>query len=453
MKVRVSKGGTRVMLRTHVVGLVISLLLAGSLQAENWPGWRGPRLDGSSLEKHLPLKWTAKENIAWQATIPGIGHSSPIVFGDRVFVTTCLLKTEERVLLALDRRTGKELWSKVVMKTPLEPKHGLNSFSSSTPATDGKHVYVNFLRIRPNLTGEDYPKKPRVPIAKLKGMVPEMVLTCYTMGGDLVWQKAVGQFYSPHGFCSPPILYKNLVILNGDQDAEAYLVALDKTSGDQVWKTDRPHRTRSYCAPLILEAAGKMQMVLTGSETVTSYDPDTGNLLWLIDGPTEQYVASPVFTDNVLFLTAGFPTYHNMGIRLDGTGNVTKTHVLWHESKTKDRNASYVPSPIAYDKWFYMISDRGYLSCFEAKTGSRLWMEQLGTHHSASPVLAGGYIYMTDDDGITYVLKAGSAFEEVSRNPLGEKCFSSPAISHGQIFVRTTGHLWCVGAPARATAR
>jgi outer membrane protein assembly factor BamB len=424
---------------------IVFLTLAGDVHSEEWPCWRGPRLDGTSAEKNLPIKWSATENIAWKAPIPGIGHSSPIVYGDQVYVTTCLLETQRRLLIALDGRTGKQQWSKLVLKAPLEPKHQLNSFASSTPATDGRHVYVNFLRIRPRSVGDAYPIEPREKSPLSEATVAEMMLSCYSTTGALIWQKTVGQFYSRHGFCSPPILYKNLVIVNGDQDAQAYLAALDKTSGALVWKADRPHRTRSYCAPLILEAAGKTQMVLTGSETVTSYDPDTGNLLWFVNGPTEQFVASPVAVRNVLFLTAGFPTYHNMGLRLDGSGDVTKTHVLWHEKDTAPRKAAYVPSPIAYDKWFYVMSDQGYLNCLEAKSGKRLWIEKLGAHHSASPVLADGHIYATDDDGITYVLKAGAAFELVSRNPLGDKCFSSPAVSRGRIFLRTSGYLWCVG--------
>jgi outer membrane protein assembly factor BamB len=428
-----------------IMCVAIFLMYAAVARSEDWPGWRGPRLDGTSLEKHLPIKWSAHENIAWKAPIPGIGHSSPVVYGDQVFVTTCLTETQERVLSALDRRTGRELWHKVVLKAPLEPKHQLNSFASSTPATDGNCVYVNFARVRRKSVSDAYPILPREKSPLAEDMVAEMVLTCYSTTGALIWQKTVGQFYSRHGFCSPPILYKNLVIVNGDQDAQAYLAALDKTTGEVKWKADRPRRTRSYCAPLILQAAGKTQMVLTGSETVTSYDPDTGNLLWFINGPTEQFVASPVATDNVLFLTAGFPTYHNMGLRLDGAGNVTKTHVLWHEKDTAPRKAAYVPSPIAHEKWFYVMSDQGYLNCLEAKTGKRLWIEKLGAHHSASPVLADGHIYVTDDDGITYVLKAGAAFELVSRNPLGDKCFSSPAVSRGQIFLRTSGYLWCVG--------
>ena len=422
----------------------VALALAGPVRSEDWPGWRGPRLDGTSSEK-LPLKWSANENIAWKAPIPGIGHSSPVVFGDRVFVTTCMLQSQERVVFCLDRHTGKELWKKVAVTSPLEPKHKLNSFASSTPATDGKHVYVTFLRIRPRTAADVYPLKPREKSPLAADQVPEMVLYCYTMDGALAWEKTIGQFYSRHGFCSPPILYKDLVILNGDQDAEGYLVALDKTTGEQKWKVERPNRTRSYCAPLIVEAAGKMQMVLTGSMTTASYAPDTGNLLWIIQGPTEQFVASPVYADGLFFVTAGFPTYHNLAIRPDGTGDVTKTHVVWHEKEAPARKASYVPSPIAFQSWFTMISDQGYLSCFEAKSGKRLWIEQLGRHHSASPILADGHLYITDDDGITYVLKAGPTFELVSRNPLGAECYSSPAAARGQLFVRTGGHVWCIG--------
>src|SRR5581483_1422606 len=391
------------------------------------------------------LTWSSTDNIAWKVPIPGIGHSSPIVHGDRIFLTSCLEKDGDRVVMGLERRTGKRLWQKTVLKAPLEKKHRLNSFSSSTPATDGKFVFVAFQRVRPRTAEDKYPLKPRDVAWLPKELVSEMVVACYTVDGDLIWEKSPGQFYSRHGFCSSPILYKDTVIVNGDQDAEAYIVALEKSTGKERWRIDRPNRYRSYCAPLIVEAAGKMQMVLSGAKTVTSYDPDTGKLIWIIDGPTEQYVASPVWGDGLFFLTAGFPDYHNMGIRPDGVGNITKSHVAWHEKFPAARKASYVPSPIAYDKFFYMISDLGFLSCFEAKNGNRLWMESLGPHHSASPVVADGYIYLSDDKGVTYVLKGGSAFELVSKNPLDDECYASPAISQGQIFIRTLHYLWCIG--------
>jgi hypothetical protein len=402
------------------------------IRAGEWPGWRGPHGDGTSDEAGVPLHWSKSENIHWKTAIPGKGHSSPIVWGDRVFVTSCREQEGQRLLLCLDRRDGKILWERIVLTAPLERKHGLNSYASSTPATDGSHVWVSFLAF------------------------PSMQVACYDFDGNLVWKKSPGEFHSVHGFCSPPILYHDMVIVNGDQDAQGYLVALDKSTGAERWRTDRPNRTRSYCPPLLVDAAGKKQLVMSGSKCVASYDPDTGKEIWIIDGPTEQYVASLVFADNVLFLTTGFPEYHLMGIRPDGAGNVTRTHVVWHEGQggKAARGAAYVPSPIAQGPYFFLVSDRppdsGLASCLEAATGKRLWMERLGKHHRASPVAAGGYLYFVDDSGQTFVLKAGPKFELVSRNPLDEECYASPAIAHGQIFIRALQHLYCIGEPIKS---
>jgi outer membrane protein assembly factor BamB len=399
--------------------------LVRSALAEDWPAWRGPRGDGTSLETHVPIKWSRTDNIAWKTPLPGIGHSSPIVHGDRVFVTSCLIKERQRVLLCLDRKTGSILWQKVVLTAPLELKHSLNSYASSTPATDGKRVWVTFLDM------------------------PKIIVVCYDYQGKELWRVSPGTFSSVHGYCSSPILYKDLLILNADQDApktsQAYLVALDQNTGDERWRTDRPNRIRSYCAPLIVKAADRMQMVLSGCNCVASYDPDSGKQIWIIDGPTEQYVASPVYTEGLLFMTCGFPDYHNMAIKPDGEGNVTHTHVLWHKKKVKREEAAYVPSPLALGKYFYVFSDWGWVSCFEAHTGKREYFEQLGDKHSASPVAANGHLYCTADDGVTYVLKAGPMFEEVARNDLGEQCRASPAIAHGQIFLRTVDNLYCIG--------
>jgi outer membrane protein assembly factor BamB len=407
---------------------MLLVLAPASARAEEWPGWRGPRGDGTSTETGLPVRWNATDNIAWKVPLPGIGHSSPILCGDRLFVTTCVQPQLQRVLLCLDRRDGKILWQRVVCTSRLEPKHKLNSFASSTPVTDGKYVWVTFLK------------------------QPDIEVACYDFEGNKVWQRSPGKFFSVHGFCSSPVLYKDLLIINGDQDAKAFLVALDKGTGAERWRIDRPNRTRSYCPPIVVEAAGKKQLVLSGSRCVASYDPDTGAQNWIIKGPTEQYVASLVYTDGVLFMTAGFPEYHNMGIRPDGSGDVTHTHVLWHEKRTTARNAAYVPSPIADAHHFYLVSDPGYASCFAATTGKRLWKEQLGGHHSASPVSAEGRLYFLDDEGMTHVLKAGPTFEVLSRSPLGEECYASPAIAHGHIFIRTLHHLVCIGEPFKSPA-
>lgn len=439
----------------RMLALVLILPVVTTARAEDWPCWRGPRLDGSSLEKNLPLKWSVvkdkktgavtMDNIAWTADIPGVGHSSPIISGDRVFLTTCLLEEEKRLLLCLDRRDGKILWQREVAHAPLEPRHKLNSYASSTPATDGHYVYASFLRIRKKTDNDGPPSQPREKPRVAADQVPEIVIAAYDFNGNKAWEHVPGRFYSPHGFCSSPILYKDKVIVNGDQDAEAFIVALDKSTGAEKWRINRPNRTRSYCVPLIVEAGGKMQMVLSGSRTVTSYNPDNGAPIWIINGPTEQFVASLVYGDGLFFMTAGFPDYHNLTIRPDGVGDITKTHIHWHEAKTTPKKAAYVPSPLAVGKFFYMISDQGWLSCFESQTGNRTFIEKLGDHHSASPILANGHVYLTDDRGITYVLKGNGKFDEVSRNPLGDECYSSPAVSQGQIFIRTQHHLFCIG--------
>ena len=247
------------------------------------------------------------------------------------------------------------------------------------------------------------------------------------------------------------MLYKDLVILNGDQDNKpdpknrGYLVALDKKTGEEKWRTDRPNQTRSYCVPILINSAKNpsvTQLVLSGSKCVTSYDADTGKLRWIINGPTEQYVASLVFLDQTLFLTTGFPEYHVMGIDPDGEGDVTKSAVRWH-TKVSDRYAAYVPSPIAHDGHFFVVSDTGRLNCYDAKAGKRLWSEALGDKHSSSPVLAEGRFYLPDNKGVVWVVKASDKFEVLQKNDLGEECYASPAVAHGQLFIRGLNHLFC----------
>jgi outer membrane protein assembly factor BamB len=412
-----------------VIATIVLLCCVSSALAEDWPGWRGPRGDGTSQEKGIPLAWSPKENVRWKTDIPGTGHSSPIVSAGRVFATTCLEGTGERLLLCLDARTGAEQWRRTVVKTRLEQKHRLNSYASSTPVADGRHVWVTFL---------DY---------------PNMLVACYDFDGTEVWRRSPGSLVSVHGFCTSPVLHKNLLILNGDQDGPAYLVALDKATGKEVWRTDRPNRTRSYCTPLLIESPAKpgvTQLILSGSQCVASYDADTGKRLWQLDGPTEQFVASLVYADDVLFLTTGYPEFHLMGIRPDGNGNITGTaHVAWHIPHTDNKNgkyASYVPSPLAVGDHFFVISDLGWLGCIEAVTGKRLWNERLGRHHSASPVLVEDHLLLPDDDGMTWVVKASPRFELVRKNPLGDECYASPAVAQGCLYMRTLHSLWCIGS-------
>lgn len=413
------------MMRTCQCACAVSLCLIGLIlfgfsataRAEDWPQWRGPRGDGSSTETDIPLKWSASENIAWKVPLPGRGYSSPVVWGDRIFLTTCLESEAKHVTLCLDRLTGKTVWEQPLPMTLQKLIHKRNSHASSTPATDGKYVFVTF---------HDQ---------------PNFIACCYDFDGKLVWKKSPGQFHSKHGFCSSPILYKDTVILNGDQDAEAYLVAWDKATGTEKWRAKRPG-IRSYCPPVIFDVHGKKQMVLAGAETTAAYDPDTGKQIWIIDGPTEQFVASFIYHNDVLFMTYGFPKLGIMGINPEGTGNITKTNVLYNDP----RGGGYVPSPYAHGDYFFNVDDKGIATCRECKTGKLVWLERLGGRlHSASATGWGDYVYFPDNDGNTYVLKAGPKYDVVQKNVIGEEINGSLAFSHGQIYLRGMKNLYCIG--------
>jgi outer membrane protein assembly factor BamB len=410
-----------------VCGCLLSFLLlaADPLRAEDWPCWRGPRGDGSSAENNVPTRWSDTENIAWKVALPYSGHSSPVVWGDRVFVLGTDLDQARRMVAAHDRKTGKHLWEKAIVAAPLERKHRLNSFASSTPAVDRDRLYVSFLEEK------------------------QMLIVAYDHSGNELWRVHPGVFSSVHGYCSSPVLYKDKVIVNGDHDGEAYLVALDRATGRTLWKTPRENKTRSYCTPIIREIAGRTQMMLSGSLCVASYNPDDGKLLWIVDGPTEQFVASPVFSHDLLFITGGFPEHHVLTIDPRGSGNVTETNIVWrHQGKL----ASYVPSPIAVGDYFIVVSDAGLGTCLAAATGKILWSEQLSRHYSASVVTAGGLVYLLDDDGVTKVIKPGPTLEIVATNELKDHCYASPAISRGQLFVRSDTSLFCIGKNGNSTA-
>jgi outer membrane protein assembly factor BamB len=388
--------------------------------AENWPCWRGPRLDGTSLEANIPREWSASNNIAWKAELPGTGHASPIVWNDRVFMVTAVAAKQARVLLCLDRSTGKLLWQKTVITAPMEGKHQLNSHASSTPATDGELVYVAFLD------------------------QATMVVAAYDFEGNQRWLARPGPFASKHGFCSSPVLYKDKVIVNGDHDGDSYLIALSRKDGRTLWKTARENQTRSYCVPIIRELAGRTQMVLSGDKCVASYDPNNGKRHWIIDGPTEQFVASIVYNEkaDLLFVTGGYPDHHILAVKPDGEGNVTKSKIVWRTN----RGVSYVPSPISVGDYFFVVSDSGVAHCFEAATGRMIWQERMGEHH-ASLVAADGLVYFLNDNGLMHVVKAADKYECIAKNDIGEKTFASPAISNGQIFLRGDKHLFCIGRP------
>ncbi|MBI5384780.1 MAG: PQQ-like beta-propeller repeat protein [Verrucomicrobia bacterium] len=398
-------------------------LAAGAVCAENWPSWRGPRGDGTSLETEPPTRWSSTDNVVWKTAVPGEGHSSPIVWNNRIFLTTALKDAQDRVLLSFDRKTGAVLWQQAVVRSPLEAKNNENSYASATPATDGEKVYVTFL-------DRD-----------------EVVVGAYDFSGKQLWLARPGRFKSQWGFSHTPLLFEDKVIVVCYSKGENFVVAVSRADGQTLWKTACETPTQSYSPPLIREMAGRFQMVTPGNKAVTSYDPRTGKVLWVVDGLADDSVITPVYhakADLVLSCTS-WPSKVLVAVKPDGEGNVTSNKVVWKTSE----GAPYVPSPIAVGDWFFTASYAGKAAhCYEAATGKILWKEPMGLHH-ASPVTANGLVYFLNDDGVMHVVRAGPKFDLVARNELGEKTYASPALSGGQMFLRSFKNLYCLGQPAK----
>jgi outer membrane protein assembly factor BamB len=424
------------------VGLFAAAACTPAALGEAWPGWRGPRGDGTSHGPAVPVRWGPEENVCWRVAVPGVGHASPIVHGGRVFLVACDTESQERLLLCYAADSGEQLWRRTVLTTPLEIKHRLNSYASSTPATDGELVYVAFWETDGALV------PARNVSAERDASFGRMCVAAYDFAGEQRWIVRPGEFTSCHGFCSCPVVHGNMVIVNGDHDGEGYLVALDRATGRTIWKVPRDHHTRSYVTPLVRTFGGRTQAVLSGSHHVASYDPATGAELWRVRGPCEQFVASLVDDGSRVMLTGGYPNKVIMAIDPTGSGDVTDTHVQWRST----RNCAYVPAPVVVDGMLLLTSDDGVASCYETATGQRLWNARLGTHYSGSPVAAGGLAYFTDDDGVTKVIRPGPTFEVVAENRLGEPTFSSPAVSDGAIYFRTEHHLVRIAAGCGADA-
>ena len=405
--------------------IILAILFCGLLaaattttQAENWPGWRGPRGDGSCIEKNVPDKWDPTEAV-WETKLPGKGHASPIVWGNRVFTVTARPETKERVLLCLDRNNGSILWQRTVVRGPLEKLHKENSYASGTPATDGERVYVTFR------VGD------------------EIVVAAHDFSsGKQLWLVRPGTHSGGWGFSNEPVLFKDKVIVDGDGKDKSFLIALDCKDGKTLWRKNRVNKGISYSAPLIRKMAGRIQLIQCGDRCVASFDPETGEQLWKVDGPSEEFVATPVYSEKagLVFISSSWPKRFLLAIRPDGKGNVTKTHIVWQDTK----GAPYVPSMIVADDFLLSVNRAGTAFCYEAATGKVLWQQKLGRHH-ASPVLVEGRVFLINDNGQVNVIKPGVEFERIAQYELGESCYASPAISDGQVFVRGFGHLFCFG--------
>ena len=395
---------------------VLLLLIAFPAIAEDWPQWRGNHGDGVSREDTLPIYWSANSGIRWKTKLPGRGHSSPVVSNGKVFVLSADEAAEERLLICLDQKDGSIQWTRVVLESPLESIHPLNSRASSTPATDGERVFVTFLD------------------------ETETLVAAYDYEGNKSWESRPGGFSSKHGFCSNPVVYEDLLIVNGDHDGDSYLVALDRETGKIVWKVPRAHKTRSYSVPRILTIDGRDQIVLTGSFATSGFDARTGELIWSVDGPSEQMVASILEWNDLIFAMGGFPEKHVLAIRKGGAGDITESHIVWRTNKA----APYVPSAVLYGDLLHVVSDDGIYTCYDPPTGDVHVRRRLTSHTSSSTFAGAGHIYVTDDQGKTTVITNSPDCEIVAVNSVGEDVYSTPSPADGTIFLRGVEHLFCI---------
>jgi hypothetical protein len=385
----------------------------------DWPWWRGPTLDGKSQDEQVVTKWGRAENVLWEAKVPGRGHSSPIVCGERVFLTTADEATHKQYVLAFDRKTGKPLWSTLAHAAEFTRKNPKNSYASATPACDSQRVYSVFL----NRDG--------------------LHVTATNLDGKILWQTKVGAFQSQHGYGSSPVLFKSLVLINGDSLKDCFVAALDRKTGAVVWRTARKTtgKNGSYATPIVAQLAGRPQLILTGMSEVSSYDPETGKLIWSCAGPSEVTGCTAACSDKLVFATGGYPEKEILAIRADGTGDVTKSHIVWRSGK----GVAYVPSPLYHEGHLYVVADGAMVTCFKAATGEQVWQERLQGGFTSSPVLVGDLLYVTNEAGKTFVLKTGPKFKVVAVNALEGGVLATPAVCGGRLFLRTSGHLYCIG--------
>jgi hypothetical protein len=388
--------------------------------ADDWPWWLGPNRNNiAAAGQDPPVRWSETENVVWKIDVPGRGHGSPCLWGDRIFLPSADDEAQVQYVLCYDRAGGKKLWQTEVHRGGFMRSNRKNSHASSTPACDGRYVFMPF-------------------------MVQEGVwLTALDFTGKIAWQKRLGDFKPLHGFDASPLVYKSLVIIQADSVQGPFLAAVHRLSGQIVWKIERPdYKLGSYASPTLGHVAGRDQLLTHGPHKVYSYDPASGDLLWTCDGPAELTSNTMNLGDRLVFAAGGYPKKSLLAIRADGSGDVTDTHVAW---SLKGKTA-YVTSMLLVDELLYMVEDGGEATCFEAATGKVLWQTDLHGAFSSSPVLAGGHVYIANEEGLVHVFKAtGDKFEPVAQNDLADGGFATPAICGNCIYLRTLHHLYCLG--------
>jgi outer membrane protein assembly factor BamB len=398
--------------RATVLTLAWGFVTWASAAPVDWPQFRGPTGQGIAAGASPPLQWSESRNITWKVPVPGKGWSSPVVFGDQIWLTTATEGGRSLRAVALELATGKLLHDVELFRyerpPPIQPK---NSHASPTPVIDGGRVYVHF------------------------GTLGTAALT---RDGEIVW-KMTGLKYEPgHGSGGSPVLWGDLLIISCDGIDRQFVVALDKNTGEIRWQVDRRGAQMAFSTPLVIEAGGRTQVVSPGAIRAISYDPATGKQLWSIRYGGFSNVPRPVFGHGLVYVSSGFYDPVLYAVRPDGNGDVTDSHIEWSYSK----GVPLTPSPLLVGDEIYIVNDNGIAACLDAKTGQEHWRSRLNGTFSASPVFAGGRIYFLDEDGRTTVVKPGTTFEELATNQLDGRTLASIAVIDKMILLRSETHLY-----------
>lgn len=413
------------MSRLRFLLTIAAVLLSRSAYAgDNWPQFRGPKGQGVSAAVDLPVVWSDTENVVWKVPIEGEGWSSPVLFDGRVYLSAAVHDDTDSDaggyslrVVCLDAKTGEVVWQRDVFRQEGETDAGIhnkNSHASATPLVSEDRLYVHF---------------------------GHQGTACLDLDGDVIWRSNQLPYEPVHGNGGSPVLAGDALVFSCDGAEAPFVAALDRTSGDVLWKTPRPGdaaKKFSFSTPLAITVDGRQQVVSPGSDAVCAYDPETGREIWRVTYDGYSVIPRPVFGHGLVYVCTGFGSPSLLAIRPDGSGDVTETHVVW----SLNRGVPHTPSLLLLGDEIYMVSDKGIASCVDAHSGEVHWTERLDGAFSASPVYADGKIYFQAEEGEGFVIKADKQFELIARNELKARTLASYAIGERALFIRTDGHLY-----------
>ncbi len=412
-------------LRSLLIVCSIFAVTGTQARAENWTRFRGDNGQGISSETNLPVEWSTIQNVIWKTEIPGEGWSSPIVYDDHIFLTTATEEGQLCHVICVDRKTGDIAWNKEVHRQEAGAKRAQNSYATPTPVTDGEKVYAVFA---------------------------DGTVVALDYDGEMVWKNTEVRFHSLHGLGASPILVGDQLIMPFDGSSaedqktgwkipwdKAVVLSLDTATGDVMWKGKRGESRVGHVSPILVD--GGALVISAGGDRVQAHDVASGERIWSIYSQGEGVTPSPAIGDGIIFTSSGFEEPTIRAIRLGGKGDITETHIAWEQKK----GVPAIPSLLYVNPYLYSITRDNILHCVDASNGNIVWVKRLPGAYWASPVWADGRIYITSEEGLTLVLRPGPKYDEIGWNNLQEQCMATMAVSQGRIFIRTAGHLYCIG--------